>query len=322
MIPAVSEVIQNELDIFQDHFKKSMQSRIALLDRIAYYIIRTKGKQIRPVFVLLTAKLCGQVTESSYTAAALIELVHTASLVHDDVVDDARTRRGFFSINALWKHKAAVLVGDYLLSKGLLIALDNKEYEVLHRFSRAVKQISEGELLQMEKSRNLNLSEDIYYDIIRQKTASLIASACACGALSAGASPKMVEQAELLGELIGMAFQMKDDLFDYEDQSIGKPTGIDIKEKKLTLPLIYALNRSEPAERRTIINLIKNESHKKEKRQEVIQFVQRLGGLEYGRNKMVNYHDHAVDILRSNFSAGKERDAFEKLIGFVIAREK
>lgn len=299
-----------------------MQSRIALLDRIAYYIIRTKGKQIRPVFVLLTAKICGQVTDSSYKAASLIELVHTASLVHDDVVDDARTRRGFFSINALWKHKAAVLVGDYLLSKGLLIALEHKEYEVLHRFSRAVKQISEGELLQMEKSRNLNLSEDIYFDIIRQKTASLIASACACGALSAGASAEVVDKAEQLGELIGMAFQMKDDLFDYEDQSIGKPTGIDIKEKKLTLPLIYALNKAERQERSQIIKLIKNESHKKEKRQEVIQFVRRMGGLEYGQLKMIEYHDQAKEILRTHFVPSKERDAFEELIDFVVERKK
>lgn len=322
MIPAVTQVIQHELEIFQDHFKKSMQSRIALLDRIAYYIIRTKGKQIRPVFVLLTAKMCGQVKPSSYTAAALIELVHTASLVHDDVVDDARTRRGFFSINALWKHKAAVLVGDYLLSKGLLLALENKEYEVLHRFSRAVKQISEGELLQMEKSRNLNLSEEIYYEIIRQKTASLIASACACGALSVGSSPELVDQAEKLGEFIGMAFQMKDDLFDYEEQSIGKPTGIDIKEKKLTLPLIYAINKAESHERRSIINMIRNESHKKEKRQEVIQFVRRMGGLDYGRTKMMVYHDQALHILRNSFSASKERDAFEDLIAFVIERKK
>ncbi|MCB0663573.1 MAG: polyprenyl synthetase family protein, partial [Saprospiraceae bacterium] len=241
-LDAIKHPIQQELEDFESHFRDSMKSKVALLDQITFYIVRRKGKQVRPMFVFLSAKTCGDITPSTFNAASLVELLHTATLVHDDVVDDAFERRGFFSINALWKNKIAVLVGDYLLSRGLLLSLQNKEFQILEIVSNAVRAMSEGELLQIEKARQLDITEDIYFDIIRQKTATLIAACCAIGAASVGSSKEEIEKMHHFGEIIGTAFQMKDDLFDYTDDKIGKPTGIDIKEQKMTLPLIYTLN--------------------------------------------------------------------------------
>jgi len=269
----IKKPISEELKQFEHHFKDSMKSQVALLNKITYYIVKRKGKQVRPMFVFLVAKSFGKVNEACYIAASLVELLHTATLVHDDVVDDSNERRGFFSINALWKNKIAVLVGDYLLSKGLLLALDNKQYKLLQIVSRAVKEMSEGELLQIEKARNLDIKENIYFDIIRQKTASLIASACAAGAASNTEDDEMIEAARLFGEYIGIAFQIKDDLFDYGDQDVGKPLGIDIQEKKLTLPLIYLLEKSDKSTKRSVINTIKRHHNDKEKVRELILLV-------------------------------------------------
>ena len=321
MLAEIKAFIEPELSEFQSRFKESMRSRVPLLDRIAFYLIKSKGKQIRPIFVLATAKSCGGIKESTFTAASLIELLHTASLVHDDVVDNAYKRRGFFSINALWKHKAAVLVGDFLLSKGLLLALDHKEYELLHIVSEAVRQISEGELLQMEKSRVLNLDESIYFDIIRQKTASLIAAACAAGAFSAGVSPEMVERMRLFGETAGLSFQIKDDLFDYGKEEVGKPLGIDIKEKKLTLPLIYALKHCDSGTRNHMIHLIKRHSEDKTKRGEIIEFVRSSGGIEYATEKMNKLADDAVQLLEES-DALTNTEHLKNLVRFIIARRK
>src|SRR3954470_7304910 len=247
------------MDDFEKKFRSSMKSSVPLLDRITHYIVKRKGKQMRPMFVFLTAGLCGEINERSHRAATLIELLHTATLVHDDVVDDSNERRGFFSINALWKNKIAVLVGDYLLSKGLLLSVNNNDHHLLKIVSEAVKIMSEGELLQIEKARKLDIKEEIYFEIIRQKTASLIASCCACGAASTGASEEVVSKMHQFGELIGIAFQIKDDLFDYgPDGKIGKPTGIDIKESKMTLPLIHVLTLASSSDRRRIINIVKN----------------------------------------------------------------
>ena len=265
--------IATELDSFEKKFRTSMKSNVALLDRVMYYIVQRKGKQVRPMFVLLCAKLHGGIQESTYTAASLIELLHTATLVHDDVVDDALERRGFFSVNALWKNKIAVLVGDYLLAKGLLLSLEHNEHRILQITSNAVKEMSEGELLQIEKARRLDIREDIYYDIIRKKTASLIASACSAGTASVTKDEEKIEEMRTFGELIGIAFQIKDDLLDYGDDDIGKPRGIDIKERKMTLPLIYALNQSNGREKRRIINTVKNNNNDPKKIDEVINFV-------------------------------------------------
>lgn len=258
-------LIQKELDLFEVKFKEAVQSQAPLLDRIMRYVVKRKGKQLRPMFVLLSAKLCGEINDSTYRAASLVEILHTATLVHDDVVDDSLERRGFFSTYALWKTKASVLIGDYLLAKGLLLSLDHRDYRLLHILSDAVKKISEGELLQLEKARNLNLREDIYYEIIKGKTASLLASACAAGAWSAGQDENLTEKMRQFGELTGMAFQIKDDLFDYSNEEIGKPTGNDIKEKKLTLPLIYTLNNTDAITRRKIIYIVKNNSQDKKR---------------------------------------------------------
>ncbi|MFY8109412.1 MAG: polyprenyl synthetase family protein, partial [Bacteroidia bacterium] len=272
-IDHIKAPIEQELDLFESKFREAMKSNVALLDTIMTYIVKRKGKQVRPMFVFYAAKLIGDINESTYRAASMVELLHTATLVHDDVVDDSDERRGFFSINALWKNKIAVLVGDYLLSKGLLLSVKNKDFHLLEIISVAVEAMSEGELLQIEKSRNLNLSEEVYYDIIRKKTASLIASCCAIGAASAGATPEQVELMRLFGEKIGIAFQIKDDLLDYNDDDIGKPHGIDIKEKKLTLPIIYTLNTADKATRNSIINTIKNHHNNKQKVDEVIKYV-------------------------------------------------
>ena len=297
-----------------------MKSSVPLLDKITHYIVKRKGKQLRPVFVFLSAKICGDINESTYRAAALIELLHTATLVHDDVVDDSYQRRGFFSLNALWKNKIAVLVGDYLLSKGLILSVDNNDYRLLHIVTDAVKQMSEGELLQIEKARNLDIKEPVYFDIIRQKTASLIASCCACGAASTGADEETVNKLRLFGETTGIAFQIKDDLFDYESNgSIGKPGGIDIKERKMTLPLIYALNNATYSDKKRIINIIKNHNNKPEKVEEVLSYVKNSMGIDYAVKKMNEYKDKALEMLKE-FPNCDSKSSLEQLVSFTINR--
>ena len=314
------KVIGAELVQFETHFREAVKSRVALLDRIMQYIVKRKGKQLRPMFVLLSAKLGGEITETSYRAASLVELLHTATLVHDDVVDESMERRGFFSINALWKNKIAVLVGDYLLSKGLLLSLNNKDHEVLRLLSEAVRQMSEGELLQIEKSRNLNLNEEVYYEIINGKTASLLASACAAGACSTFSDEASVEKMRVFGQKVGMAFQIKDDLFDYSNADIGKPTGNDIKEKKLTLPLIYTLNNCPADIKRKIIRIIKNENTQKEKVAYVISLVEQYGGIEYANKKMNAFRDEALALLHE-FPQTQVRDALEELVRYTTDRK-
>ncbi len=311
--------IAREMEDFEVKFRASMKTKVLLLDKIMSYIVKRKGKQMRPMFVFLSAGTAGAITESTYRGASLIELLHTATLVHDDVVDEADYRRGFFSINALWKNKVAVLVGDFLLSRGLLLSVDNKDFNLLSIVSYAVKEMSEGELLQIEKSRKLDITEDIYYEIIRQKTASLIASCCAVGASSGGASPDVVEKMRSFGENIGMAFQIKDDLFDYGELEIGKPLGIDIKEKKMTLPLIFALSKSPWLEKRRIISIIKNESGKPKKVKEVIAYVKKSGGIEYAIDKMNAYHKQAMDIMK-DFPDSAYKKSLIQLVQFTIDR--
>lgn len=297
-----------------------MKSQVPLLDRITHYIVKRKGKQMRPMFVFLSAGLCGGINEKTHRAATLIELLHTATLVHDDVVDDSNERRGFFSINALWKNKIAVLVGDYLLSKGLLLSVEYKDFNLLSIVSEAVRVMSEGELLQIEKARKLDISEEIYYEIIRQKTASLIASCCASGAASVDASENDIKEIHLFGELIGMAFQIKDDLFDYgPDGVIGKPTGIDIKESKMTLPLIYALSKTDRSTKRHIVNIIKNHNTEDKKVREVIDFVKANGGLEYATKKMEEYQLKAFDVL-NKFQDSIYKNSLRDLVKFTIER--
>ncbi len=307
---------------FEHRFRDAMRSRTPLLDRIMHYIVKRKGKQMRPMFVLLTAGMCGRITDSTYTGAALIELLHTATLVHDDVVDDSLQRRGFFSINALWKNKIAVLVGDYLLSRGLLIAVKRREYAILEIVSQAVKMMSEGELLQLEKARRLDVNEQIYYDIIRQKTASLIASCCAVGAQSSGADEHIIERMRLFGELAGQAFQIKDDLFEFEKNlNTGKPAGIDIKDSKMTLPLISALNQVSSTEKRRIIKLIKSSRQKPDDVAQVIKFVNESGGLKYAAGVMTDFRNQALDILKE-FTPGIYRQSLEQLVVFSTERKK
>lgn len=313
-------VIAPELEIFEKVFRASVKSHVSLLDTIMRYIVKRKGKQLRPMFVLLSAKLAGPITDQTYRAASLVELLHTATLVHDDVVDESYERRGFFSINALWKNKVAVLVGDYLLSKGLLLSLENDDFEVLKIMSGAVKQMSEGELLQIEKARNLNLQEDIYFEIIRNKTASLLASSCAAGAWSASRDKPMTEKMRQFGEWVGIAFQIKDDLFDYGNEAVGKPTGNDIREKKLTLPLIYTLNNCTPSRKKELIYIIKNENRRKEKVNEVIEVVKTSGGIRYSQQKMEEYRDKALQLLH-DFEPGEVRNTLEELVRYTTDRK-
>lgn len=313
--------IAQEMTEFEKKFRDSMKSKVLLLDKIMTYIVKRKGKQMRPMFVFLSAGVTGEITESTYRGAALIELLHTATLVHDDVVDDAHSRRGFFSINALWKNKIAVLVGDYLLSKGLLLSIEYEDHTLLKIVSNAVREMSEGELLQMEKARKLDIDEEVYYEIIRQKTASLIASCCAVGASSSGANAEVIEKMRLFGEKVGMAFQIKDDLFDYGTAEIGKPLGIDIKEKKMTLPLIYALRNTSFLEKKKVIYKIKNQSHKSKKVQEVIEFVKGSGGIEYAQNVMEKYYNEALDILNS-LQDSTFKNSLNGLVQFTILRAK
>ncbi|MBC6988633.1 MULTISPECIES: polyprenyl synthetase family protein [Hymenobacter] len=315
--------IAADMEEFERKFRASMQSRVMLLDKIMGYIVKRKGKQIRPMFVFFTAKICGgdPLPEATFRGAALIELLHTATLVHDDVVDESNYRRGFFSINALWKNKIAVLVGDYLLSKGLLLSLEHDDYDLLKIVSNAVRELSEGELLQIEKARRLDITEDVYFEIIRQKTASLIASCCAVGASSAGADKATIERARLFGEKVGIAFQIKDDLFDYGTDEIGKPVGIDIKEKKMTLPLIYALQQADWLTKRRVIFNVQNNDGRKDRVQAVIDFVKKSGGLDYAIATMQRYRDEALTLLR-NFPESPSRTSLEQLINYTIEREK
>ena len=311
------------MELFESKFRDSMSSKVALLNRITHYIVNRKGKQMRPMFVFLTAKLLnkGVVNERTYRGASVIELIHTATLVHDDVVDESNKRRGFFSINALWKNKIAVLVGDYLLSKGLLLSIDNNDFDLLKIISVAVREMSEGELLQIEKARRLDITEDVYYEIIRQKTATLIAACCSLGACSVKPESADVEIFRKFGELCGMAFQIKDDLFDYGAQKIGKPTGIDIKEQKMTLPLIYALNHCTNKEKRWVINSIKNHNKDKQRVKEVISFVKEKGGLDYAVSKMLEYRDEALELL-SIYPESDYKAALELMVNYVVDRKK
>ena len=320
----IKQPIFQEMELFEKKFYDSMTSKVALLNRITYYIVNRKGKQMRPMFVFLTAKMVsgGHVNERTYRGASVIELIHTATLVHDDVVDDSNRRRGFFSINALWKNKIAVLVGDYLLSKGLLLSIDNGDFDLLRIISVAVREMSEGELLQIEKARRLDITEAVYYDIIRQKTATLIAACCALGARSMiqDQDETQVETMRKFGELIGMAFQIKDDLFDYTDDAIGKPTGIDIKEQKMTLPLIHVLNNCTPKEKSWIINAVKNHNKDKKRVKEVIAFVKNNNGLAYAEKKMIEFQQEALQLL-DQFAESEYKDALILMVNYVIDRK-
>jgi len=310
------------MNLFESKFKNSLRSKAPLLDRIMHYIIKRKGKQMRPMFVFLSAKLFSPITEETYRAASMIELLHTATLVHDDVIDESNLRRGFFSINALWKNKIAVLVGDFLLSRGLILAIKHKDFHLLKIMSSAVEDMSEGELLQIEKSRTLDITETTYLEIIRQKTAVLISACCESGAQSVGVNEKTQAKMRFFGEHVGMAFQIKDDLFDYtQSPLIGKPTGIDIRERKITLPLIYTLNSVGEKEKKSLINIIKNSNKNEEKIQEVINIVIKSGGLDYAKKIMHDYYNKALQILGS-FEENEARKSLELLLNYVIKRKK
>ncbi len=322
-VEQIKEPIHDEMEFFEQKFKASMVSNVPLLNRITHYIVRRKGKQMRPMFVFLVAKMVsnGSFKERTYRGAAVIELIHTATLVHDDVVDDSNRRRGFFSLNALWKNKIAVLVGDYLLSKGLLLSIDNDDFDILKHISVAVREMSEGELLQIEKARQLDITEAVYFDIIRKKTATLIAACTAIGAASVDSDKDEVEKMRKFGELIGIAFQIKDDLFDYTDDKIGKPTGIDIKEQKMTLPLIYTLNHCSKKEKKWLINSVKNHNKDKKRVKEVIAFVKQNGGIEYTVDKMKEYQRMALEILNT-YPDSPYKKSLNTMVNYVIEREK
>jgi octaprenyl-diphosphate synthase len=314
--------IQQEMKAFEPKFRDYMASKVALLDRITYYIVKRKGKQLRPMLVFLSAKLHGEIGDSSYRGAALVELMHTATLVHDDVVDDSNLRRGFFSLNALWKNKIAVLVGDYLLSRVLLLSVQNKEYQLLELISTAVQEMSEGELLQIEKARRLDIDEDIYFDIIKKKTASLIASCCAVGTASVDPDPEKVERMHLFGQYLGIAFQIKDDLFDFQSNAkTGKPTGIDIQEQKMTLPLIYALRNASSSNKRFMIRTVKRYNHDRDRVEQVMAMVRDSGGIEYASQQMKNYYRKALNILDIYPDSPAKNSLFE-LAEYVIERSK
>ena len=323
IVEQLKQPIAAEMEHFEEKFSSAMRSHVALLNRITYYIVNRKGKQMRPMFVFLVAKMLGkdQVNDRSYRAASVIELIHTATLVHDDVVDESYQRRGFFSINALWKNKIAVLVGDYLLSKGLLLCIDHKDFDLLEIISVAVREMSEGELLQIEKTRRLDINEEVYKEIIRQKTATLIASCCALGAASVHATEEQVAQMRLFGENIGMAFQIKDDLFDYGEKKIGKPTGIDIREKKMTLPLIHVINSVGEKDKKWLLQSVRYHNKDKKRVKQVISFVKNKGGLEYATAQMHEYKDAALAQLHT-FPQNKFRDSLEEMVRYVIERKK
>jgi octaprenyl-diphosphate synthase len=322
-VEQIKHPIVTEMELFENKFKESMLSKVPLLNRITYYIVRRKGKQMRPMFVFLVAKMVskGDFTERTYRGASVIELIHTATLVHDDVVDDSNRRRGFFSINALWKNKIAVLVGDFLLSKGLLLSIDNDDFDILKLISVAVREMSEGELLQIEKARRLDITEEVYFEIIRQKTATLIAACCAIGAASVGANDEEISKMHDFGELIGIAFQIKDDLFDYTESNIGKPTGIDIKEQKMTLPLIYTLNTCSEKDKKWLINSIKKHNNDKKRVKEVISFVKENGGIEYTTVKMKEYQAKALELLET-YPESEYKNSLRTMINYVVDRKK
>jgi octaprenyl-diphosphate synthase len=323
VVEQIKEPIYEEMELFEEKFTASMSSKVALLNRITHFIVNRKGKQMRPMFVFLTAKILnqGKINERTYRGAAVIELIHTASLVHDDVVDDSNLRRGFFSVNALWKNKIAVLVGDFMLSKGMLLCIENEDFDLLKIISVAVREISEGELLQIEKARKLDITEDVYYNIIRQKTATLLAACCAMGARTVQDDDQLVEKMRLFGEYIGMAFQIKDDLFDYGETAIGKPTGIDIKEQKMTLPLIYTLNNVSTAEKNWLIQSIKRYNRDKKRVKQVIEKVKAAGGLVYAEEKMEEFRQKALALL-VDFPQDPYRDALEQMVNYVISRKQ
>lgn len=314
--------IKKEMELFEAKFLKSMNSNVPLLNRITHYVVNRKGKQMRPMFVFLTAKMItnGVINEKVYRAASVIELIHTATLVHDDVVDSSYMRRGFFSLNALWKNKIAVLVGDFLLSKGMLLCIDNDDFDLLKLISKSVKDMSQGELLQIEKARRLDIDEETYFEIVRKKTASLISSCCALGASASGVSKDKIDQFSNFGEKIGIAFQLKDDLFDYGEKKIGKPTGIDIREKKLTLPLIYTLNNSSKSKKRWLINCIKNHNNDKKVVKEVINYVKESGGIEYTVLKLKSFQKAAIDAL-NDYPDNQFKQSLIELVNYVIERE-
>ena len=321
-IKEIKKPIVDEMNLFENKFKKSLKTTVPLLDKIMHYIIKRKGKQMRPMFVFLCAKLFGETKESAYTAASLIELLHTATLVHDDVIDESNFRRGVFSINALWKNKISVLVGDFLLSRGLLLAVEKNEFELLKIVSHAVKDMSEGELLQIEKTRKLNITEEVYFEIIRKKTAALISACCAAGASSSKTNSENISQMKIFGEKVGIAFQIKDDLFDYtQSPLIGKPTGLDIREKKMTLPLIYTLNQVNKQEKSFIINTIKNDSKNSKKVEQIINLVKENKGLEFAENKMNEYYSESIKLLEK-FDDNEAKDSLKKLVEFVVKRKK
>lgn len=321
-VDQIKAPINRHMDEFEIKFKQSMKSNVPLLDKITGYIVKRKGKQIRPMFVFLSAQCVGEINESTYRAASLIELLHTATLVHDDVVDDSNERRGFFSVNALWKNKIAVLIGDFLLSSGLLLSLDNDDFHLLKIVSNAVREMSEGELLQIEKARKLDISEDVYFEIITKKTATLIAACCASGAASISTDKDAIAKFKDFGTYTGIAFQIKDDLFDFgDDTSIGKPTGIDIKEKKMTLPLIFALNQSSWLEKRRIINIVKNHNDDPKKVAEVVKFVIEKGGIQYAEKIMHQYKDKALAILNT-VADSPSKQSLIQLVNYSIERKK
>lgn len=317
----ITAIIDNEVNEFQRRFKESLQSNVPLLNIITRFVLQRKGKQIRPMFIFLSAKLCGEVTDFTYHAASLVEMLHTATLIHDDVVDDSMQRRGFFSLNALWGNKVAVLVGDYLLSQGLLLSLKHGAYRLLEITSNAIREMSEGELLQIEKARRLDIKEEVYFEIIRKKTASLIASACASGAASTTNDEAVIERARLFGELIGIAFQIRDDLFDFGDGDAGKPQGNDLQEKKMTLPIIHALHTTDEKTRRYMVNIIKNENTNPKKLQEVRDFVLKSPGIDYTRQKMYEYRQAAFELLHT-FPASPAQTALEELVKYVTERTR
>jgi octaprenyl-diphosphate synthase len=323
VVSQIKAPIAHEMELFEKKFSLFMSSKVALLNKITHFIVNRKGKQMRPMFVFLVAKMVskGEVNDRVYRGASVIELIHTATLVHDDVVDDSNRRRGFFSLNALWKNKIAVLVGDYLLSKGLLLSIDNDDFDLLKIISVAVREMSEGELLQIEKARKLDITEEIYFEIIRQKTATLIAACCSLGAAAVSPASKHVEDMRYFGELIGMAFQIKDDLFDYGERKIGKPTGIDIKEQKMTLPLIYVLNHANPKDKKWLINSVKNHNKDKKRVNEVIAFVKSNGGLDYAEKQMKNYQERALEILKT-YPESEFKTSLIDMVDYVIEREK
>ena len=322
IIEQIKQPILEEMELFESKFKESMATKVPLLNRITQYIVRRKGKQMRPMFVFLVAKMVsgGRFEERTYRGASVIELIHTATLVHDDVVDESNKRRGFFSVNALWKNKIAVLVGDFLLSKGLLLSIDNNDFDILKLISVAVREMSEGELLQIEKARRLDITEEVYFEIIRQKTATLIAACCGIGAASVGSSSEEIENMRLFGERIGIAFQIKDDLFDYTDEKIGKPTGIDIKEQKMTLPLIYVLNTCSKEEHDWLIKSVKKFNKDKQRVKEIIVFVKEKGGIEYATQKMKEYQSKALELLEI-YPDSPYKDSLLTMVNYVIERK-